>query len=80
MSAALRPEQAEDLESLTSDQRDHLRRVAQMDLFFLSKAILGYDQVCEQADQHDLETDNQQDSREDQRLNVPGALIGNEII
>lgn len=43
--AFIGPEQAERLQELTSDQLAHLRELAQTDLYFLAKAVLGYDQI-----------------------------------
>lgn len=45
MTGALSPEQAEQVEDLNSTQIEHLRRLAQTDLFFLAKTVLGYTQV-----------------------------------
>lgn len=42
-------EQQEKLEELSSDDLAHMREKAQTDLYFLAKAILGYNQVCESA-------------------------------
>jgi hypothetical protein len=47
---------------------------------FLQYLTVEADQVCEQANQHDLKADDQQDGREDQRLNVPGALLECKIV
>ena len=47
---------------------------------FLQYFTVEADQVGEQADQHDLKTDDQQDRREDQRLNVPGALLERKVV
>ena len=47
---------------------------------FLQYFTVEADQVGKQADQHDLKADDQQDRREDQRLNVPGALLERKVV
>jgi hypothetical protein len=46
---SLTPEQHEKMEELTPSQIEHLREKSRTDLYFLSKVVLGYNQVEEKA-------------------------------
>ena len=46
----------------------------------LQNLTVKTDQVGEQADQHDLKADDQQNGREDQRLHVSGALLECKVV